>query len=104
MGNNTTGDGWKFRGRGLIQLTGRENYTKCGKSIGVDLVNNPDYASTIEGAFKTALWFWNANSLNAFADKEDIVGMTKKINGGTKGLEERQEFYHKAIKVLSEGK
>jgi len=104
MGNNKTGEGWKFRGRGLIQLTGKENYTKCGKTLGVDLVNNPDYASTIEGAFKTALWFWNSNGLNAFADKEDIVSMTKKINGGTKGLEERQEFYHKAIKVLSEGK
>jgi putative chitinase len=104
MGNNTTGEGWKFRGRGLIQLTGKENYTKCGKTIGVDLLTNPDYASTIEGAFKTALWFWNSNGLNAFADKEDLVGMTKKINGGTKGLEERKEFYHRAVKVLSEGK
>lgn len=104
MGNNLTDEGWKFRGRGFIQLTGKENYTKCGKSIGVDLVANPDYVSTIEGAIKSALWFWNANGLNAFADKEDLVGMTKKINGGTKGLEERKEFYHRAVKVLSEGK
>lgn len=104
MGNNTAGEGWKFRGRGFIQLTGKENYTKCGKSIGVDLVTNPDYVSTIEGAIKSALWFWNSNGLNAFADKEDLVGMTKKINGGTKGLEERKEFYHRAVKVLSEGK
>jgi putative chitinase len=104
MGNNTTGEGWKFRGRGFIQLTGKENYTKCGKSIGVDLVANPDYVSTIEGAIKSALWFWNSNGLNVFADKEDLVGMTKKINGGTKGLEERKEFYHRAVKVLSEGK
>lgn len=104
MGNNTSNEGWKFRGRGFIQLTGKENYTKCGKSIGVDLVANPDYVATVEGAMKSALWFWNANGLNVFADKEDIVGMTKRINGGTKGLEERKEFYHRAVKVLSEGK
>jgi putative chitinase len=106
MGNGpvASGDGWKFRGRGFIQLTGKDNYTKCGKSIGADLLANPDYLITLEGAFKSALWFWNANGLNAFADKGDILGMTKKINGGTIGLEERKAHYEKALKLLSSGK
>ena len=106
MGNGpvASGEGWKFRGRGFIQLTGKENYTKCGKAIGVDLIANPDYLTTVEGAMKSALWFWNANGLNSFADKDDIVGMTKRINGGTIGLEERKAHYEKALKILSEGK
>ena len=106
MGNGpvASGDGWKFRGRGFIQLTGKDNYTKCGKSIGADLLANPDYLITLEGAFKSALWFWNANGLNAFADKGDILGMTKKINGGTIGLEERKAHYEHALKILSSGK
>ena len=86
-GDETSGEGWKYRGRGLIQLTGKDNYTRCGKAIGADLViANPDYLLTIEGAVKSALWFWTANKINTFADKEDLVGMTKKINGGTNGL------------------
>lgn len=106
MGNGpvASGEGWKFRGRGFIQLTGKDNYTKCGKSIGVDLLANPDFLTTAEGAIKSALWFWNSNGLNAFADKEDIEGMTKKINGGTIGLQERKDHYEKALKVLTEGK
>jgi putative chitinase len=101
-GDEASGEGWKYRGRGLIQLTGKDNYTRCGKAIGADLViANPDYLLTIEGAVKSALWFWTANKINTFADKEDLVGMTKKINGGTHGLQERTEFYHRVLSVIS---
>jgi putative chitinase len=102
MGNGpeTSGDGWKYRGRGLIQLTGKFNYLKCGPSLGLDLTASPEYLETVAGAVKSAYWFWNTNGLNAFADKDDIKGMTKKINGGYIGLEERQHLYDVAKKVL----
>lgn len=102
MGNGpeTSGDGWKFRGRGLIQLTGRSNYMKCGPSLGVDLTSSPEYLETVAGAVKSAYWFWNTNGLNSFADADDIKGMTRKINGGFIGLEERQHLYDVAKKVL----
>jgi putative chitinase len=102
MGNGpeTSGDGWKFRGRGFIQLTGRSNYLKCGPSLGVDLTSSPEYLETVAGAIKSAYWFWNTNALNAFADADDIKGMTKRINGGFIGLEERKHLYDTAKKVL----
>jgi putative chitinase len=102
-GNEASGEGFKFRGRGLIQLTGKDNYTKCGKDLGVDLMANPDYLKSPEGAVKSALWFWNRNSLNTYADVEDIRGMTKRINGGYNGLDERIAYYKKAKSVLSTG-
>ena len=100
-GDEASGDGYKFRGRGFIQLTGKDNYTKCGHAIGKDLDTDPDFLTTPEGALKSALWFWNAHNLSSLADSEDILHITKKINGGTIGLEERTALYHKAKEVLS---
>lgn len=105
MGNGTeaSGDGYKYRGRGVIQLTGRTNYTLASTAIfgNKTLVDNPDLVSTDkEVALKTALWFWNTNNINALADKNDIVAVTKKINGGTIGIEHRTELTNKAIKVF----
>lgn len=103
MGNGDTasGDGWRFRGRGYIQLTGRNNYVACGDDLEIDLVTNADYLSTPEGAARSAAWFWWQNDLNNFADKNDIVGCTKRVNGGTIGLEHRKEVWEEALKVLT---
>ena len=99
MGNGPaeSGDGWKYRGRGLKQLTGKANYEQCGKAMGVDLVNNPDLLLDPTYAARSAGWFWKANNLSAFADAGDIKGMTKKINGGLIGLEQRQKLYDKVL-------
>lgn len=97
LGNTEYGDGYAYRGRGLIQLTGKANYKKAGDSLGVDLVANPDLVATPEYAALTAGWFWSANNLNALADAKDLLGMTKKINGGTIGIEHRTELYNKLI-------
>ena len=99
-GPEASGEGWNYRGRGFIQITGKDNYTKCGKSIGVDLIANPAYLETIEGAMMSAKWFWEVNNLNEWADKPDFVTLTKRINGGVNGLMERREFYDKATLVL----
>lgn len=99
-GNEASGDGWKFRGRGFIQLTGHDNYSKCGTAIGKDLISNPEYLETMEGAIKSALWYWNSRNLNALADADDILHMTMKINGGTIGLEDRKHHYETAKQVL----
>ena len=99
-GPEASGEGWSYRGRGFIQITGKDNYTKCGKSIGVDLIANPAYLETIEGAMMSAKWFWEVNNLNEWADKPDFVTLTKRINGGVNGLMERREFYDKATLVL----
>lgn len=95
MGNGPaeSGEGWAFRGRGLKQLTGKYNYEKCGTALGVDLVANPDLLLEPLYAARSAGWFWKANNLSAFADVGDIKGMTKKINGGFIGLEQRQALY-----------
>lgn len=103
MGNGAeaTGEGYKYRGRGLIQLTGKDNYTACGKDLKVDLHTKPDYLLTAEGAARSAAWFWGKNGLNKFADAGDITGCTKRINGGTIGLEDRKKHYELALKKLS---
>lgn len=95
MGNGPaeSGEGWKFRGRGLKQLTGKDNYARCGTSLGIDLVSNPDMLLEPLYASRSAGWFWKANSLSVFADQGDIKGMTKKINGGFIGLEDREKRY-----------
>jgi putative chitinase len=100
-GNEASGDGYKFRGRGFIQLTGKNNYKSAGLDLKVDLLANPDYAITPQGAVDTALWFWNKNSLNGYADREDIRGMTKAINGGFNGLDERIANIETAKRILS---
>lgn len=95
MGNGPaeTGEAAKFIGRGLKQLTGKDNYTRCGAALGLDLVNNPDLLLEPMPAARSAGWFWKANNLSIFADAGDIKGMTKKINGGYIGLEARQALY-----------
>ena len=102
MGNVNEGDGWLFRGRGLKQLTGRENYTRFGASINISAEEAAVYVATPKGAVESACWFWNANKLNTIADTDDVVKMTKKINGGNIGLADRQTRYSKAMTVLGE--
>ena len=100
MGNVKEGDGWRFRGRGLKQLTGRENYTNFGKSVGMTAEQAADYVATEKGAIESACWFWNAKKLNVVADTGDVVKMTKIINGGDIGLADRQARYKKAMEVF----
>lgn len=102
MGNGPaeSGEGWKYRGRGLKQLTGKDNYARCGRDLGVDLVSNPDLLLEPLYAARSAGWFWKANSLSTFADAGDIKGMTKKINGGFIGLEQRQKLYDKVLAAI----
>jgi putative chitinase len=95
MGNGPpeSGDGWLMRGRGLKQLTGRDNVTRCGKALGVDLAANPDLLLEPEWASLSAAWFWSVNKCGPLADADDFVGLTKKINGGTIGLPDREKRY-----------
>ena len=99
MGNGPaeSGEGWKYRGRGLKQLTGKDNYARCGAALGVDLIGNPDLLLEPIYAARSAGWFWKANNLASFADAGDIKGMTKKIKGGYIGLEARQALYDACI-------
>ncbi len=100
-GNETSGDGWKFRGRGLIQLTGHDNYKMCGTALGVDLVNNPDLLCQNPAIIvSSACWYWDSRDLNELADKDDVLAITKKINGGTNGLEDRKSNLVLAKSVL----
>jgi putative chitinase len=100
-GNEASGDGFKFRGRGYIQLTGRDNYTQFGKAIGVDIPNNPDLVAS-KYALASAAWFWSKNGLNKLADAgagdTAVTSITKRVNGGTIGLADRikhfKEYYH----------
>ena len=102
MGNGPaeSGEGWKYRGRGLKQLTGKDNYARCGNALGLDLVGNPDLLLEPLAAARSAGWFWKANALSTFADAGDIKGMTKKINGGFIGLEQRQKLYDKVLAAI----
>ena len=100
MGNVNEGDGWLFRGRGLKQLTGRDNYTKFGNSVDMTAEEAAEYVATEKGAVESACWFWDTNNLNSIADTDDVKRMTKKINGGSIGLEDRQNRYLNAMKVL----
>jgi len=100
MGNTKPGDGWRFRGRGLKQLTGRDNYTNFAKSIGMTAEEAAEYVATPKGAVESACWFWDTNKLNKIADTDDVVLMTKRINGGNIGLADRQDRYTKAMKIL----
>lgn len=99
-GNEASGDGWMFRGRGIKQLTGRDNYTRFGKAVGMTAEKAAEYCATKKGAVESAAWFWKTNNLNKFADAGDIVGLTKAINGGTIGLEDRKKRYANAVAVL----
>jgi putative chitinase len=104
-GDEHSGDGYRFRGRGLIQLTGRSNYQNFADSIEVDgrplkIDEVPAYLETFEGAAQSACWFWETNGLNKWADEGDILTLTKRINGGTIGLEDRKKHYEHALHVL----
>jgi putative chitinase len=98
-----SGDGHKYRGRGIIQLTGKANYTICSKDLSLpEILDNPDcVASNKEIALKTACWFWSKNNLNALADKDDLAMLTKRINGGDNGLSDRKERLEKYKILLS---
>lgn len=100
-GDEASGDGWKYRGRGLIQLTGKNNYSAFAEKSGVDLDNTPAYLATYDGAVDSACWFWHKTNLNPLADASDILTMTKKINGGTHGLSERQYEFDRILKIYS---
>lgn len=100
LGNTEDGDGWKFHGRGIIQLTGRANYTVCGLALGQPLTSNPNLLLDPEWACLSAGWFWNKKGLNTLADIEDWTTMTKRINGGTIGLSDRINKIHKAMDIL----
>mgnify|MGYP003341804180 FL=1 len=99
-GDEHSGDGWKFCGRGLIQLTGRSNYQAFADSLEMNIDDVPEYLGTFEGAAQSACWFWESNNLNQWADKGDIMTLTKKINGGTLGLDDRIKHYEHALHVL----
>lgn len=101
LGNTQPGDGWRFRGRGIKQLTGRNNYAAFGKTVGMTAEQAADYVATPKGAFESACWFWYRRKLNAVADADDIVRMTKIINGGDIGLTDRKNRYVKAKAILS---
>jgi putative chitinase len=99
-GNEASGDGWRYRGRGLIQLTGKTNYTWFAASLEISPEEAAEYTQTFEGAAQSACWFWETNKINQFADSGDIVTMTKRINGGTIGLDDRIKHYEHALHVL----
>lgn len=89
-GDECSGDGWKYRGAGFIQITGRNNYEALSKYTSIDYVNNPELLLNEADAIISALWFWKVNNINTLADKDDLIGVTKRINGGTNGLEDRR--------------
>lgn len=103
MGNGPaeSGEGWAFRGRGLKQLTGKYNYTKCSEGLGVDFVSNPDLLLEPLYAARSAGWFWKTNNLAKFADAGDMEGMTKKINGGLIGIADRKARYEKVLAAIN---
>lgn len=102
MGNGpeSSGDGWRYRGRGLIQLTGKSNYQNFADSLEITPEEAAEYMQTFEGACQSACWFWEVSNLNRFADQGDIKGMTKVINGGYFGLEDRIKHYEEALHIL----
>ena len=101
-GNEASGDGYRYCGRGLIQLTGKNNYTLFAGSLEMAVEDVPEYLATFEGAVQSACWFWETNNLNQWADKGDVLTATKRINGGTIGLEDRIKHYNHALHVLGD--
>ena len=99
-GDEHSGDGYRYCGRGLIQLTGKSNYQAFADSLEMNVEDVPEYLATFEGAAQSACWFWETNNLNQWADKGDILTLTKRINGGTIGLEDRIKHYEHALHVL----
>ena len=101
MGNTELGDGWKYRGRGLIQITGKNNYHACGEALGLDLLAHPELLEKPQHACMSAAWFWASRGLNTLADAGKFDTITQRINGGQNGAADRQALYAKALKVLA---
>lgn len=101
LGNTQPGDGWLYRGRGLKQLTGRDNYRRCGNALGEDFVTHPDRLLLPVNAALSAGWFWSTNGLNAAADRGDVHTMTKLVNGGVNGLDKRAALYAQGMEVFA---
>jgi len=100
LGNTEPGDGHRYMGRGLIQITGRSNYERCGNALGLPLAEQPELLEEPVNAAMSAAWYWNAHNLNDLADVRDIKGITKIINGGYNGLAERSAIYYRALAIL----
>lgn len=100
LGNTEPGDGWRFRGRGLKQLTGRNNYTRFAEDMEMTAEQAAEYLETKKGAIDSACWFWDNANCNSYADRQDIVGMSKRINGGTIGLDDRTDRWERALRVF----
>ena len=103
LGNSHPGDGVKYKGRGLIQVTGRDNYIACGLALDLPLLDSPELLKQPENAARSAAWFWNYKQLNSYCDKGDFIGLTKRINGGTNGLADRQMLYDRAVQAIKKG-
>ena len=101
LGNTEPGDGSKYRGRGLIQITGRANYKACGDALGLDLINQPELLEKPQHACMSAAWFWATKGLSTLADEGKFETITRRINGGLNGLADRQMLYTRALKVLA---
>lgn len=99
-GNEASGDGWRYRGRGVLQNTGKANYQTLSDKMGIDLVNNPELLQLPTNAVAAAVLFWDEKKLNTLADKDDITGITKKVNGGTNGIAHRTALLVKCKEVL----
>jgi putative chitinase len=101
LGNTVAGDGFKYRGRGLIQITGRANYAACGEALGLDLINSPELLEQPQYACMSAAWFWAANGLNTLADAGDFERITRRINGGLNGQSDRLKLWKNATAMLA---
>ncbi|WP_158079777.1 peptidoglycan-binding protein [Archangium sp. Cb G35] len=101
LGNTRPGDGMRYKGRGPIQLTGRDNYRAAGRALGIDLEGNPQRAADVDVGFRVAAWFWRSRGLNALADVGDFREITRRINGGFNGLAQREIYYRRALEVLT---
>ena len=101
LGNTVAGDGAKYRGRGLIQITGRANYMACGEGLGLDLIKQPELLEKPQHACMSAAWFWATRGLNTLADADQFDRITRRINGGQNGAADRQALYARALKVLA---
>jgi putative chitinase len=99
-GDEVSGDGWKYRGRGILQITGHDNYKACGDFLKIDLLQNPDLLTSLPHSIDSAIWYWNNRNINKVADLEDITSCTKLINGGVIGLEKRISNYKLAKQIL----
>ncbi|PAA40454.1 chitinase [Pseudomonas fragi] len=101
LGNTVAGDGSKYRGRGLIQITGRANYMAFGEALGLDLIKQPELLEKPQHACMSAAWFWATKGLNTLADADQFDKITRRINGGQNGAADRQALYARALKVLA---